>query len=345
MRRSAVYEWNFPAQMIAIRTAEAEGSADRGRSTANFSAPIYLIERPLLQAMRPTAWRADPAHRRAGPHRRAVRGLPAGGAVGFPGHDPRDRHHRSARAADRHPDLEPHARGARRAEAPLPLSLGRLPRFRPRARDPARPRARGGRDAVAPDRGLRAGLRTEDIFKKPGVAETIDWAKCLLALDVVDLSPEVISDTLGAILKYQDDIQKIQGSEAKRILDEAKAAHRGGLSPSLGGNAPPRGSPRGIGPRRSRGGARRSPVHGSKVASEKYPGGVGAEPPRGTSWLITRRSPKPASGAEHRPFRARAAAGRPAGGAGAGDRRHSCGGGGRASPSGWISTGRCMPAS
>ena len=67
-------------------------------------------------------------------------------------------------------------------------------------------------------------LRTEDLFKKPGVAETIDWAKCLLALDVIDLSPEVIADTLGAILKYQDDIQKIEGSEAKRILDEARAA-------------------------------------------------------------------------------------------------------------------------
>jgi MoxR-like ATPase len=66
-------------------------------------------------------------------------------------------------------------------------------------------------------------LRTEDIFKKPGVAETIDWAKCLLALDVIALSPEVIADTLGAILKYQDDIAKLQGSEAKRILDEARA--------------------------------------------------------------------------------------------------------------------------
>jgi hypothetical protein len=65
-------------------------------------------------------------------------------------------------------------------------------------------------------------LRGEDLFKKPGVAETIDWAKCLLALDVIALSPEVIADTLGAILKYQDDIQKIQGSEAKRILDEVK---------------------------------------------------------------------------------------------------------------------------
>jgi hypothetical protein len=67
-------------------------------------------------------------------------------------------------------------------------------------------------------------LRTEDLFKKPGVAETIDWAKCLLALDVITLTPEVIADTLGAILKYQDDIQKLQGSEAKRLLDEARAS-------------------------------------------------------------------------------------------------------------------------
>ena len=54
-------------------------------------------------------------------------------------------------------------------------------------------------------------LRGEDLFKRPGVAETIDWAKCLLALDVIELSPEVIADTLGAILKYQDDIQKLPG--------------------------------------------------------------------------------------------------------------------------------------
>jgi MoxR-like ATPase len=67
-------------------------------------------------------------------------------------------------------------------------------------------------------------LRAEDLFKKPGVAETIDWAKCLLALDVIALSPEVIADTLGAILKYQDDIQKIQGSEAKRLLDEVRTS-------------------------------------------------------------------------------------------------------------------------
>jgi MoxR-like ATPase len=65
-------------------------------------------------------------------------------------------------------------------------------------------------------------LRTEDLFKKPGVAETIDWAKCLVALDVLALDPQTVTDTLGALLKYQDDIARFQGSEAKKILDEAK---------------------------------------------------------------------------------------------------------------------------
>jgi MoxR-like ATPase len=66
-------------------------------------------------------------------------------------------------------------------------------------------------------------LRGTDLFKRPGVAETIDWAKCLLALDVIALSPEVIADTLGAILKYQDDIQRLEGSVTKRILDKIAA--------------------------------------------------------------------------------------------------------------------------
>ena len=66
-------------------------------------------------------------------------------------------------------------------------------------------------------------LRDENLFKNPGVAETVDWAKCLVALDAVALSPEVIADTLGAVLKYQDDIAKIAGSEATSILDRARA--------------------------------------------------------------------------------------------------------------------------
>jgi hypothetical protein len=65
-------------------------------------------------------------------------------------------------------------------------------------------------------------LRDQDLFKAPGIAESIDWARCLVALDAVALSPEVINDTLGALLKYQDDIARIAGAETTRLLDEAK---------------------------------------------------------------------------------------------------------------------------
>ena len=61
-----------------------------------------------------------------------------------------------------------------------------------------------------------------DLFKKPGVAETIDWARCLIALDAVALSPQMIADTLGAVLKYQDDIARIEGSETARLLNEVR---------------------------------------------------------------------------------------------------------------------------
>ena len=67
-------------------------------------------------------------------------------------------------------------------------------------------------------------LREEDLFKKPGVAETIDWAHALTQLDVVTLSPGLVNDTLGSLLKYQDDIARIQGSEAARLLAEIQAA-------------------------------------------------------------------------------------------------------------------------
>ena len=67
-------------------------------------------------------------------------------------------------------------------------------------------------------------LRAQDLFKRPGVAETLDWASALTQLNVVKLTPDVINDTLGSLLKYQDDIAKIQGSEAAKLLAEIQAA-------------------------------------------------------------------------------------------------------------------------
>jgi MoxR-like ATPase len=221
---SAVYEWNFPAQMIAIRTAEAQGNADRDVLNRELFGPDFLIERPLLQAMRPDEHGApilliDELDRTDEPFEAFLLEalsdfqvtIPEIGTIKAPeppiviltSNRTREVHDALKRRCLYHwvdyPgfDREVEILNAREPDVSETLS----------------------REIVA----FVQSLRTEDIFKKPGVAETIDWAKCLLALDVVDLSPEVISDTLGAILKYQDDIAKIEGSEAKRILEEAKA--------------------------------------------------------------------------------------------------------------------------
>ena len=222
---TAVYEWNFPAQMVAIRTAEAAGGADRKSLQSELFSEEYLIERPLLDAMRPDARGApilliDELDRTDEPFEAFLLEalsdfqvtIPELGTVAAPeapiviltSNRTREVHDALKRRCLYHwvdyPDFdrEMDILTARAPEAADALS----------------------REVVA----FVQRLRTEDLFKKPGVAETIDWAKCLLALDVITLSPEVIADTMGAILKYQDDIQKLQGSEAKRLLDEAKAS-------------------------------------------------------------------------------------------------------------------------
>ncbi|WP_425090567.1 AAA family ATPase [Tropicimonas sp. S265A] len=220
---SAVYEWNFPAQMVAIRTAEAAGTANRDALQSELFSDDYLIERPLLQAMRPQPGGApvlliDEIDRTDEPFEAFLLEalsdyqvtIPELGTVPAPeapivvltSNRTREVHDALKRRCLYHwvdyPtfDREIEILQARAPEAAAALS----------------------REVVA----FVQRLRTEDLFKKPGVAETIDWAKCLLALDVVTLSPEVIADTLGAILKYQDDIQKIEGSEAKKILDDVR---------------------------------------------------------------------------------------------------------------------------
>jgi hypothetical protein len=69
-------------------------------------------------------------------------------------------------------------------------------------------------------------LRKEDLFKSPGVAESLDWAAALTELDVVALDPAMVSDTLGVLLKYQDDIARIEGTRAKELLDAVHAEMR-----------------------------------------------------------------------------------------------------------------------
>ena len=225
---SAVYEWNFAEQMIAIRTAEAAGGADRDALKTELFTEDYLIERPLLQAMRPQVegppvLLIDELDRTDEPFEAFLLEalsdfqvtIPELGTIKAP-HPPiviltsnrtREVHDALKRRCLYHwVDYPTFDREIEILEARAPEASAAL-----------------SQEVVA----FVQKLRSEDLFKKPGVAETIDWAKCLLALDVLELSPEVIADTLGAILKYQDDIQRVQGSEAKRILDEVRA----GLAP------------------------------------------------------------------------------------------------------------------
>ncbi|NBR89658.1 MAG: MoxR family ATPase [Rhodobacteraceae bacterium] len=222
---SAVCEWNFAGQMIAIRTAEASGGAERGDLQSELFSEEYLIERPLLQAMRPQEGGApvlliDELDRTDEPFEAFLLEalsdfqvtIPELGTIKAPeppiviltSNRTREVHDALKRRCLYHwvdyPtfDREVEILQARAPEATEALS----------------------REVVA----FVQQLRTEDLFKKPGVAETIDWAKCLLALDVISLSPDVIADTLGAILKYQDDIQRIEGGEAKKILEDSRAA-------------------------------------------------------------------------------------------------------------------------
>ncbi|NRB05193.1 MAG: MoxR family ATPase [Rhodobacteraceae bacterium] len=222
---SAVYEWNFPAQMVAIRTAEATGGAERSALQAELFSDDYLIERPLLQAMRPDASGApvlliDELDRTDEPFEAFLLEalsdfqvtIPEMGTVAAP--EPPIVILTSNRTREVHDALK---RRCLYHWVDYPNFDREMDILTARAPEAAEALSR---EVVA----FVQALRTEDLFKKPGVAETIDWAKCLLALDVITLSPEVIADTLGAILKYQDDIQKLHGSEAKRILDQAKAS-------------------------------------------------------------------------------------------------------------------------
>lgn len=222
---SAVYEWNFAAQMIAIRTAEATGSDNRDALNTELFSENYLISRPLLEAMRPQkggppVLLIDELDRTDEPFEAFLLEalsdfqvtIPELGTIKAPeppiviitSNRTREVHDALKRRCLYHwVDYPDFTRELEILNAQVPEASQSL-----------------SREIVS----FVQRLRDEDLFKKPGMAETIDWAKCLLALDVIELSPQVIADTLGAILKYQDDITRITGPETKRILDEAKAS-------------------------------------------------------------------------------------------------------------------------
>ncbi|MEO1687536.1 MAG: MoxR family ATPase, partial [Pseudomonadota bacterium] len=217
-------EWNFAAQMVAIRTAEASGKGDREALTAELFGPDYLIERPLLRAMRPHAGGApvlliDELDRTDEPFEAFLLEALSDFQVTIPelgtvkAEEPPIVILTSNRTREVHDALKRRCLYHWVDYPDFEREMAILTARAPEAQEAL------SREVVA----YVQQLREEDLFKKPGVAEAIDWAKCLVALDAVQLSPQVIADTVGAILKYQDDIQKLQGSEAKRILDDARA--------------------------------------------------------------------------------------------------------------------------
>ena len=221
---SAVYEWNFPAQMVAIRAAEAEGQADRHALTEELFSERFLIRRPLLEAMEPQpegppVLLVDELDRTDEPFEAFLLEALSDFQVTIP--------ELGTIRAEKPPIVVITSNRTREVHDALKRRcLYHWVDYPDFERELAILKARAPEASEALSREVVAfvqRLRTEDLFKKPGVAETIDWAKCLVALDAVALSPQVIADTLGALLKYQDDIARMQGSEARRILDEARA--------------------------------------------------------------------------------------------------------------------------
>ncbi|MEL6477334.1 MAG: MoxR family ATPase [Pseudomonadota bacterium] len=221
---SAVYEWNYPAQMIEIRLAEA-GSGDREALATSLFSDRFLTRRPLLQAMEPDAagppvLLIDELDRTDEPFEAFLLEALSDFQVTIPelgtvkAAEPPIVILTSNRTREVHDALKRrclyHWVDYPDAEREIEILLARAPEVSEQL----------SRELV----GFVQRLRNEDLFKRPGVAETIDWARCLTALDALTLDPQMVSDTLGALLKYQDDIARFQQGEATKILDEVRNA-------------------------------------------------------------------------------------------------------------------------
>jgi MoxR-like ATPase len=222
---SAVYEWNYAAQMVEIRMHEALGDQDRDSMQRNVFSDRFLIKRPLLQALEGGIGASpvlliDELDRTDEAFEAFLLEILADFQITIPeigtirAEEPpiviittnrtREIHDALKRRCLYHwvdyPDAERelHILQTKVPSAPETLS----------------------REIVA----YIQRLRQVDLFKNPGVAETLDWANALVELDRIALDPQTVTDTIGVVLKYQDDIARIEQSEGKKILDEVKAA-------------------------------------------------------------------------------------------------------------------------
>ena len=220
---AAVYEWDYARQMIEIRLAEA-AEEDRGEIESTIFSDRFLIKRPLLQALEPDLAGApvlliDELDRTDEPFEAYLLELLSDFQVTIPEIGTIHAEHPPVVVITSNRTREIHDALKRRCfyywidypSAARELEI--LKRKAPGASEHL------SREVV----GFVQKLRTMDLFKLPGIAETIDWADALMQLDVLELTPHAINDTLGVLLKYQDDIARLHGSEAARILDQVKA--------------------------------------------------------------------------------------------------------------------------
>jgi MoxR-like ATPase len=224
---AAVYEWNYGAQMIAIRLAEAEGEGDRERIEHDVFSERFLIKRPLLQALEPDpdgppVLLIDELDRTDEAFEAFLLEVLADFQVTVPELGTIKAPHPPIVVITSNRTREVHDALKRRCLyhwVGYPDAKRELAILRAKAPGIAKTLSE---QVVA----FVQALRKEDLFKVPGVAETLDWAGALTELDVVALDPATVSDTLGALLKYQDDIARLDGSKVKALLDEVKSELR-----------------------------------------------------------------------------------------------------------------------
>lgn len=222
---SAVYEWDYARQMMAIRLAEASGEQDRARIEHDVFSERYLIKRPLLQALEtftegPPVLLVDELDRTDEAFEAFLLEILSDFQVSVPELGTIRAEHAPIVIITSNRTREVHDALKRRCLyhwVDYPNAARELEILRVKVPGTAEALSR---EIV----GFVQALRKVDLFKQPGIAETLDWASALTELDAVSLDPATIADTLGVLLKYQDDIQKLQGSELQKTLDAAKAA-------------------------------------------------------------------------------------------------------------------------
>ena len=224
---AAVYEWNYAAQMIAIRVAEAEGEHDRVKLEHDVFSERFLIKRPLLQALEPDVAGApvlliDEIDRTDEAFEAFLLEVLADFQVTVPelgtvqAKAPPIVVITSNRTREIHDALKRrclyHWVDYPSAERELAIVRTKVPGI--------------GKKLSQEVVHFVQALRKQDLFKAPGVAETLDWASALTELDAVALDPTTVSDTLGVLLKYQDDIARLEGGAAKELIEQVRAELR-----------------------------------------------------------------------------------------------------------------------